>query len=248
MKIVQRIFLSEVDSTHDWAARAGLFPPPGGALAIRAGRQLKGKGRQGKCFVSDTATGIWATLLLAWLDDPFFYNRALTLATYDALSARCSRRSLHIKWPNDIECEGKKICGILLHTLSSGKRKYIAAGFGVNITTTTQQLPLQLRSVATSLFCETGRLYHIETLYNEILTRFCDYCSVAVSQAHERYSARLRGVGEAVRIEEIQGEFRGVDSKGRALLKTAARTRAFSGGTLRFCNAPTTTSTAEYTP
>ena len=41
------------------------------------------------------------------------FTLLVALAVYEALKPFCEGKTLQIKWPNDIICENKKLCGIL---------------------------------------------------------------------------------------------------------------------------------------
>ncbi len=69
--------------------------------------------------------------------------------TVTGLSASC-------KWPNDVLINNKKVCGMLLETVSGGAElQKIVFGFGINVNQ--QEFPDSIRGKATSLFLESGR-------------------------------------------------------------------------------------------
>jgi BirA family biotin operon repressor/biotin-[acetyl-CoA-carboxylase] ligase len=163
----------------------------------------------------------------------FVYNRAISLAVAEVLAARCAEAALRIKWPNDIECNGKKICGILLQSLP-GRRTGLVLGVGVNITTRCEQFPAAIAHRATSLYLETGMDVSIEAVYEELLDAFCRWCVVPVQTAHQAYTARLRGLDTRVMVDGRPAWFHGVAADGRACVTVDGRTTYVSHAGIRF--------------
>ena len=63
-----------------------------------------------------------------------------------------------IKWPNDILINGKKMTGILTELQAESDRiNSIIIGIGMNVNQEENSYPEELRSIATSLFIETGK-------------------------------------------------------------------------------------------
>ena len=74
-----------------------------------------------------------------WLKavDQFRLLQAISLAVARALEKFCHKQ-IKIKWPNDIYCEDKKICGILIeHDLCGAYLSETRCGIGININQTT---------------------------------------------------------------------------------------------------------------
>ena len=60
-----------------------------------------------------------------------------------------------IKWPNDILVNGRKLVGILTEMSGSMEEiSYIVMGIGVNVKTKQEELPEELKLIATSLTME----------------------------------------------------------------------------------------------
>ncbi|KAB2862444.1 MAG: biotin--[acetyl-CoA-carboxylase] ligase, partial [Bauldia sp.] len=114
-------------------ARAG---DPGN-LWVTARRQLEGRGRRGRPWISEEGN-LYASLLLV---DPAPVSFLGTLplvaavAVYRALRPlfAATPQALAIKWPNDILVDGRKINGILLESERlPGGRMAVVVGCGVN--------------------------------------------------------------------------------------------------------------------
>ena len=73
---------------------------------------------------------------------------------------------LHIKWPNDILSENKKICGILIeNTIKSDGRIHCIIGIGLNV----NQMVFQNLPKASSMVILKNMVFDKEVLLNEIL-------------------------------------------------------------------------------
>jgi len=226
--------LAVVDSTNTFAR--ALRPPAGAGIAVVvADRQIAGRGQRGNAFFSSTEDGLWVSLIvpLGELAGHFTVNRALTLALCETVAAAGCGNAAAIKWPNDILCSSRKICGILLETHAVSPA-HIVAGFGLNVNTEPRTFPDTLRPAATSLFIETGRTHALGPLLESVLTRFKRLRSLDADQAHGLYTGRLAGLGAPARIGGTAGVFAGVLPDGRAEILTPDGPNYFFSGPLRF--------------
>ncbi len=70
----------------------------------------------------------------------------------DALAELGFREApIGIRWPNDLECAGKKLGGILPEPLLLDGRRFLLIGVGLNVQTKLDEAPLLVRQMATSL-------------------------------------------------------------------------------------------------
>jgi BirA family transcriptional regulator, biotin operon repressor / biotin---[acetyl-CoA-carboxylase] ligase len=169
----------EVDSTNRVAltlARAGAAE---GTLVI-ADAQTKGRGRLKRNWVSPGGLNLYLSAVL----HPGRDGCALSLlsimaglAVCDALREWDSRAA--IKWPNDVLIDGRKIAGILAEVEGEGENQVVALGIGVNLNSTEEDFPPDLRQKAGSVRMATGAridrarfaaclLGHLERRYDEL--------------------------------------------------------------------------------
>ena len=93
-------------------------------------------------------------------------------------------RSIRLKWPNDIMAGKRKLCGILSDGgIDKTGRSFTVVGIGINVNQSLVDFPVQLRSIATSLYIMTG----IEHSRTRLLK--------AVVASFEGYYNRLTGEG-----------------------------------------------------
>jgi BirA family biotin operon repressor/biotin-[acetyl-CoA-carboxylase] ligase len=151
------VALDEVDSTSD---RAAELVRPGGLtlpLCVWARRQTRGRGRGDHSWWSD-AGSLTFTLAI----DPAAHGVAgdsepkLALATAVAVIEALvelgfDSPALGIRWPNDVEVDGRKLGGILPERVDTAHGHRILIGVGVNVSTDPEAMPAEVRRMATSL-------------------------------------------------------------------------------------------------
>lgn len=120
-----------------------------------ADRQTGGVGRQGRSFFSP-AGGIYFSAVYPFTGKeahlPFFSLLA-GLQVCKTLE-RLSSLPLQIKWPNDLWLNGKKVCGILVQTVTVAKAPVAVLGVGINAALPADEIPAQLKNIMTSFFAE----------------------------------------------------------------------------------------------
>ncbi len=132
-------------------------------------RQTAGRGRLGRTFVSSEG-GLYLSLLLKRREP---LDRLLHVTPMAAVAVRRAIRDLYpldvdIKWINDLQIRGKKICGILTEVAPQGG---IIIGIGINCNT--EAFPPELKDIAGSLreFCG---MVDTEALLRALLRRLAE--------------------------------------------------------------------------
>ncbi len=148
----------QLDSTNDEAHRLAEAGAAHGTLVI-AEAQTRGRGRRGRAWSTPPGTALAMSLVLRPQLPP---SRAPELSFAAALAVCESARALgalgaQVKWPNDVLCDGRKLSGILAELRSSGPRlTHLVLGIGLNVNVALEELPPELRPLATSLRIESG--------------------------------------------------------------------------------------------
>lgn len=169
---------AETASTNDDVKRLAMQGAPEGTVVV-ADHQTQGRGRQGRRFASPAGVGIYLSILLR-PSVPSVQLPPLTLlaavAAADAL-VQVTGLAIALKWPNDVEIDGKKVAGILTEAMiRPGATPDVVIGIGINVNTRLEHLPPELHSKVTSLALCAGRpfsryplmaafLLHLENLY-----------------------------------------------------------------------------------
>ena len=99
---------------------------------VTADFQTGGKGRGGKHWDSPRGMGLWISFLVRSDSDvpPTLVPILVGLAAARALERLCPSLRPGIKWPNDIEVEGRKLGGILCEGVGTGA---VVVGVGLNL-------------------------------------------------------------------------------------------------------------------
>ena len=145
----------EVDSTNTHLARIvlgeGSTAPSG--IALWASRQNKGRGRDGRVWISSDEALTFSLMVeaseseLEWLTALAGVALLRTIRNMGLASAEDAKDALSLKWPNDLLINGRKAAGILCeHLDTSGDTHRVVIGIGVNI----GALPAQVRDFAAS--------------------------------------------------------------------------------------------------
>lgn len=122
-----------VGSSNDEAKSRALTKPEHGLMLV-AEAQTKGRGSNQRTWISDSGN-LYASLMLypeiphAQAQD---FVKMAGLAVMDVLKGRGLKPKL--KAPNDVLVEGKKICGILVETVTKGNiPPSVIIGIGLNV-------------------------------------------------------------------------------------------------------------------
>jgi len=206
--------LESAASTNDVAWNEALAGAPEGTV-IFAEEQTAGRGRMGRHWHSPRG----ANLLLSVILRPTLeanQSNLLTVVSSVAV-AQALRENLHvqarIRWPNDITIKGRKVAGILVEGRTLATGAVFVMGIGLNVNMTAEQIPPDLRDIATSLSIELGQpagrvetarvlLQSLDRWYRDL--SFGDYGRIA--RCWRRLSSTM---GERVTLIENGREFRG---------------------------------------
>jgi BirA family transcriptional regulator, biotin operon repressor / biotin---[acetyl-CoA-carboxylase] ligase len=203
------------DSTNRVALELGHANEPEGAVVL-AEEQTAGRGRAGRAWHSERATGIYVTLLLR---PPLAPVQAPLLTMMAGLSAHTAVQSVagvtvDLKWPNDLLIRGKKAGGILTEMHAEpGQVRFVIVGIGLNVNQET--FPEGLASVATSLRVETGkphsRLELLVLLLREFENDYNRFLREGVTSVVERFDAvSSYAKGKRVRVTNGADSYTGV--------------------------------------
>lgn len=223
----QMLYSESMTSTNIVLKQAAESGAAHGTVAL-CEEQTAGRGRRGRNWVSPKGQGLWVSLLLRPTLPP---DRAqlITFAAAIAMAEAVEKETgleIHIKWPNDLVLQGKKVCGILLELSGDVETiAYVVVGTGLNIGE--QAYPPELESSAVSLQAALGHKAERAPILRSYLTAMEKYMDSltqeglpGILQAYERKSCTL---GRAVRVtgggEEFVGAAIGLDENGALLVK-----------------------------
>ena len=181
---VNVVHYKEVDSTNAEARRLSVEGAESG-LVVTAKKQTAGKGRRGRSWESPADENLYFSILLRPSLEP---EKApmLTLVMAYSVAKSLQKEDIQvlIKWPNDLVCSGKKVCGILTEMNLSGTQvEDVIVGVGLNVNT--MKFPDELEDKATSLRKETLRELECGELLQLILKEFDNLNVFSINLASE---------------------------------------------------------------
>ena len=202
----------EISSTMDEAFRLGMSGVPEGAL-VTAEYQLKGRGRMGRPWVSSRGKGVYFSLLLRpqlTLSDVSKLTLLSAVAISEAVEKHTGLRPL-IKWPNDLLLGGRKIAGILTELRAEVDRvEFVVLGVGLNVNTSSKELPLVATSLKEVKGEEIGRVGLLKDILRSLEKRYLSLKKQGFDPVLEEWRRRSVTIGNHVRFEERGGLFSGV--------------------------------------
>ncbi|MFQ7584827.1 MAG: biotin--[acetyl-CoA-carboxylase] ligase, partial [[Clostridium] symbiosum] len=133
-----------------------------------------------------------------------------------------------IKWPNDIVADGKKICGILTEMSTELECiNYVVTGMGINANM--EDLPEEIKDVATSILLQTGKRVKRSQLIGAVMESYEKYYNVFMESGNmsgllDVYNSHLANMQRSVRVlqpgSEYVGTALGINDAGELLVKT----------------------------
>ncbi len=133
--------------------------------------QTRGRGRNGRSWISKRGQDIAFSTVFHIDEFKESFIPAISLFTAIAVQKvleEYSKKSIHIKWPNDIQFKNKKMAGILCEPILSIQKKIVILGVGVNVNS--NEFPEDIANKTTSLRLIMGKEIDLETLFYELLT------------------------------------------------------------------------------
>jgi BirA family biotin operon repressor/biotin-[acetyl-CoA-carboxylase] ligase len=234
------LVLEETGSTNDQARRLA-EAGAGEGVVVLAEKQLQGRGRMKRPWVSPEGTGLWFSVLLR----PEILPEEAVGVVFLSASAVCgalkeyTKLPCFLKWPNDILLEGKKICGILAETGGTSDRiNYVVLGVGINVNQRRSDFPEELRRKAGSLAAASGSEWDRTALLQEVLRglerEYEDFLQYGFIHTLNRWKSLCGMLNRHVRIDcggtVVSGIARDVDERGRLLVETPEGVRRISAG------------------
>lgn len=241
----------QIDSTNEEAHRLADAGVAHGT-AVLAETQTKGRGRRGRSWSTPPGKGVALSLVLRPEVPPARAPEIPLLAAVAVCEIvhDLGAPAAAIKWPNDVECRGRKLAGILAELRAQGERVgHVVLGIGLNVNLEPADLPEELRALATSLRIERGGEPVARSLaVARLLARLELWLSRHEAEGFAPVRARFRELsstlGRRVRAElpggVVQGEAVDLAEDGALLVRTddGAIERVVSGDVVHLRLAP----------
>lgn len=155
-----------IDSTSTYLKRT--YKEQKDLTMVFASYQTMGHGRMKRVWVSPKGESLLFSILFKnknIIDNFSSLSLLGAVTVFRFLSKYVSNVS--IKWPNDVYVNNKKICGILLESISYNEGiEALVIGIGININT--KNYPSELINKATSLYLETNKTFDLKVLKDDL--------------------------------------------------------------------------------
>ncbi len=231
---------AQVTSTNDIAAAWLGAGQPAPALVV-ADEQTAGRGRQGRSWYTPPSSALALSLLLDADIAASQFGRAPGLGGLAVCSALEALYGLapHIKWPNDVLLDGKKVCGVLAEAQWSGNQaKGLILGIGINVAARSLPPAKALSFPATSVEGALGQPVDRAELLGAVLGQLFDWLERLDSADFlAAWQQRLAYLGQPVTLAigaaapPLQATLRGLAADGSLRAELAdGRQKDFAAG------------------
>lgn len=193
-----------VDSTNEEAKRLIASGRAEHGMLLLGGEQTAGKGRLGREFYSPAGKGVYLSLLLQPQCSPEELPAVTPMAAVAVCRAleQAGGPSAKIKWPNDVICGGKKLCGILTEAVPTNGRFWVIVGVGLNLRQTPEDFGPELAEKAVSLaqLVRAADPDAVEEALLRELFRLSDAFPGGRAAAWQDYCGRCINIGKKVTV------------------------------------------------
>jgi BirA family biotin operon repressor/biotin-[acetyl-CoA-carboxylase] ligase len=221
-------FFEAIGSTNDEARRLAELGAPEGTIVV-ADEQTAGRGRFDRVWEAPPGSSLLLSVIFRPALPPDQVQQlvmACGLSAAEACEALPGVR-VDVKWPNDLQIGGRKVCGILPESAMIGSRfEWVIVGIGINVS---QQFaaPNPLAGTATSLQMETGKPVDRARLLGEIMRRLnLWHCQIQDQALLQAWIDRCVTLGRRVQVrlgnDIIEGRAEAIDEMGALLIRDDA--------------------------
>lgn len=208
------LYLEEIDSTNKYAKDN--ISKIEDKTIVYTSKQTDGRGRMERKWSYTGEDNIYASIVLKPSSKMKEIYSNLTQYLCLILSQVFEEYGIipTIKWPNDIQINGKKISGILAEgVISYGNLEGLVLGFGVNLNSSREILD-KINQPATSLNLEVGRKIDSKDFLKKVLDKFClrydSFIEEGFLLIREDYKSRAGFLNKEVTVKVYDKEISGV--------------------------------------
>ena len=227
-------YYSFTDSTNDEACELILNNEAEDGMIIITDYQKKGRGRRNNKWLSTPGENLTFSLILK--KDPKKLPLLSILSGVAVVKGikQFTNIDCHLKWPNDIILNNKKIGGILIETKNMNNDSYAIIGIGLNINQ--QEIPEELISIASSLRIENSSPVQREPLLAFILNEFEKLYNSNSQQWPALWKKYCNHLNKQITFHKedviLTGSFIDLDNNGNAIINTDSEQISVSTGIL----------------
>ncbi len=187
---------------------------------LSADYQTDGKGRLTRVWHSNEGENLLFSFLIkdkTLLDNFSSLSIATAVCVIKVLN-RLGVKGVSFKWPNDVYVNGKKICGILLSSISEGELDSLVIGVGLNVNQRVFELDTNYST--TAIINELNKKQSVKRvkrkLYREIIKTFIaikngdnSYLEVAKNNNYlqnQKVYAEVKGEKRLIKVIDINAD------------------------------------------
>jgi BirA family biotin operon repressor/biotin-[acetyl-CoA-carboxylase] ligase len=193
---------------------------------VIAGIQTAGKGRIGRSWLSPQGNLAMSIILKPPLKNLPHLVMIASLAVVRAIKQVASLEA-HIKWPNDIKLNGRKVCGILIENeVTGGSVNFAVIGIGINVNLNPLDFQ-EIADIATSLSHEAGREIILDDLTCRLLSELESLYLEAQAGApvYKEWQENMETLGRRIKVNMgktvEQGKAETITENGNLILRRA---------------------------
>lgn len=223
------IHFSTIDSTNSYAKRNKGRLDKNTVTIIYADTQTAGRARFDHQWLSPSEGNLYVTFCFH-LTERLRECAQFSLAAAVTVAGILEKYEISptLKWPNDIQIEGKKIGGVLLETSPTEEGLFLFCGLGLNINMSEKTLDF-IGIPATSLLLETKKSQEVKDvlhrLTDKLLLAIKDFRQQGISPFLERYRqltafwSRKKVSFRNAQGKRLEGIFVEITNEGALVLK-----------------------------
>ena len=237
------VYFTRIDSTNKLAAELFKNNLAENGTVVVTDYQTDGRGQREKEWESNPYENLIVSIgiknITNFSTNPFLLNKCITIALCNYIKEFLPNTQVHIKWPNDIFVNNRKISGILVENTFSGQQlAYSIIGIGINVN---QPFEHYQHINATSLFEQKGyvqdRVEIFEDVLLEIDTNIIELMNGNFDGINEQFNSNLLGYHTScsflINDKEVLVSIIGCDIYGRLILEHNNKQEAYLHGTIK---------------
>jgi BirA family biotin operon repressor/biotin-[acetyl-CoA-carboxylase] ligase len=203
--------------------------------------QTSGRGRLDRTWNSPAGNNLYMSVITYPRMEPsmlHLINLAAGLAVVSSIR-KVSNLSCSLKWPNDVLCKSRKICGILSEaSIESDRIHFVSVGMGLNVNQHISGFPEELREKAGSIIGSTGEYTDRGVLAAKIVSDLSYWINQLETHGPDSVLTSYRQIcstlGNKIQITTgdrmYQGTAVGITSRGEIEVETEGQKLVFSAG------------------
>lgn len=213
-------FYPQVESTND-LARNWLHEGASAGSVVIADEQLSGRGRLGRKWHTPPGVGLAVSVILRPKPANLPQITMLgALAIYDML-VNLGLPQVTIKWPNDVQVNGRKVSGVLAEAVWTGDQLAgVVLGMGINVRV--DFTGTELADKAISIEPALGRPVDRADLAADLLAQVDKWqAGLGTVLLFETWKSRLATLGQPVSYAGFSGVAENVSPDGALMIRLA---------------------------